>query len=95
MGKIICICVGAVIVWVGTILLMHQMQKKKIKKMEVEYQEKQRVQQKLQEEYSVKVQNKQAKIAALQSQTERRRIESIKKSDQSTFFVQYTGMYKE
>ncbi len=68
MGKIICICVGAVIVWVGTILLMHQMQKKKIKKLEVEYQEKQRVQQKLQEEYSVKVQNKQAKIAALQSQ---------------------------
>lgn len=68
MGKIIWICVGAVIVWAGTILLMHRIQTKKIKKLEDDYREKQRVQQKLREEYSVKVQNKQAKIAALQSQ---------------------------
>ena len=63
MGKIIWICVGAVIVWAGTILLMHRIQTKKIKKLEDDYREKQRVQQKLREEYSVKVQNKQAKIA--------------------------------
>ena len=68
MGKIIWICVGAVIVWAGTILLMHRIQTKKIKKLEDDYREKQRVQQKLREKYSVKVQNKQAKIAALQSQ---------------------------
>lgn len=41
---------------------------KEDKKLEDDYREKQRVQQKLREEYSVKVQNKQAKIAALQSQ---------------------------
>lgn len=41
---------------------------KENKKLEDDYREKQRVQQKLREEYSVKVQNKQAKIAALQSQ---------------------------
>ena len=81
MGKIIWICVGAVIVWAGTILLMHRIQTKKIKKLEDDYREKQRVQQKLREEYSVKVQNKQAKNC------------SLAKSDQSAFFVQYAGMY--
>ena len=47
MGKIIWICVGAVIVWAGTILLMHWIQTKKIKKLEDDYLDKHRVQKKL------------------------------------------------
>ena len=97
MGKIIWICVGAVIVWAGTILLMHRIQTKKIKKLEDDYREKQRVQQKLREEYSVKVQNKQAKIAALQSrfvpEKKATMLCRLAKSDQSAFFVQHAGMY--